>query len=369
MLVAVYLGWLVAAPRRTVTRAESDQLPLLIVVPVFDEAPLIERKLENLAALDYAQEKRRIVIVDGGSTDGTVERVRAWIAGREDFQLLETQHRSKTAQLNEVTRLHEDARWILVTDADAQLAPDTLRQLVGVATEDSRIGVVGAGVLPIAAHALETLHWRFTDWMRRCESTRGSAAIVAASCYLTRREFVAELPSDTVADDVHVACRAMLAGLRIDHSDASVIELRSPRTLRSLIRHKYRKADAYLREILRFAGAQSQMRQPMRAIFVWRAVLLTIVPFFAVLGGTLLGIAAMQWVATMQMDDVFWTFVALVLALGIPRMRRVARGIALSVLLALVSAAALLMFPFSRQVASFPKVLKHWEYEFPNEAR
>ena len=156
-------------------------------------------------------------------------------------------------QLNDALRLNPSEEWILVTDADALLEPETLERMLDVAAADARVAVVGSHVRPASAHALESLHWSATDWLRARESDRGSAGIVAAPCYLAHRDVLAHMPDDTLADDVHVTCRAMLAGRRIGHAaDAAVVELRSPRTLRALLRHKYRKADAYLREIVRF---------------------------------------------------------------------------------------------------------------------
>jgi cellulose synthase/poly-beta-1,6-N-acetylglucosamine synthase-like glycosyltransferase len=349
-IVAAYALWLM---RGQPSRGASGPRPedVLVIVPMFDEAPLIERKLENLAALTIP---RRVVIVDGGSTDGSVDIVRDWIAGRDAFTLLETPHRNKTRQLNDALRLNPAEDWILVTDADALLEPETLERMLDVAAADARVAVVGSHVRPDAAHALESLHWSATDWLRARESDRGSAGIVAAPCYLAHRDVLAHMPEDTLADDVHVTCRAMLAGRRIGHAgDAAVVELRSPRTLRALVRHKYRKADAYLREIVRFMPEVRRIPRPMRTIFLWRAALLTLVPLLGVAGGT----AAIAAIATSTESIGAAAILAILLFVIRP-----ARGFALAALLAAVSAAALLMHPFSRQQASFPKILRASEY-------
>lgn len=356
-IVAAYAAWLMTSPRHVIdSRPPAEPSPVLIVVAVYDEAPLIERKLANLAALTYP--RRRIVIVDGGSTDGTIGQVRRWIAGHADAALLETQLHSKTAQLNEALAVYAEESWVLVTDADALLEPDTLERLFDVAASDAAVSVVGTRVRPTSAHELESLHWRATDWLRAREYDRGSAAIVAAPCYLARREHLA-LPHDAVADDVHVACSAMLAGQRVGQSDVTVLELRSPRSLHGLLRHKYRKGDAYLREIMRFLPLAARMPAPMRTIFLWRAALLTLVPLLSALGSVALAAAlVLQWGA----QGVLLLFTPALLLVIPP-----ARGAALAAVLAAVSAAALFSYPFSRQAASFPKILQPSEYPLSDE--
>jgi cellulose synthase/poly-beta-1,6-N-acetylglucosamine synthase-like glycosyltransferase len=357
-IVASYVVWLVSWGRLPGGRAAGFQpAKVLIVVPTYNEAPLIERKLANLSPLGHD-----VVIVDGGSTDGTLDLVRSWIAGREHFSLLATQHRNKTAQLNEALRLHPSEEWILVTDADALLEPDTIDRLLATIAADARIGVAGVRVRPTAAHALESLHWRATDWLRARESDRGSAAIVAAPCYLAHRDFLAHLPDDTLADDVHVACRAMRAGRRVGHADATVVEVRSPRTLGALLRHKHRKADAYLREVMRFLPEAHRIPKPMRAIFLWRATLLTLVPLLGTLGCAAL-LLSIGTHAAVSLESAAWaTLIAALLLVTAPA-RKLARACALAAVLAAVSAAALLTYPFSRQVASFPKILQPSQYQ------
>ncbi|MDP9193589.1 MAG: glycosyltransferase [Acidobacteriota bacterium] len=356
-IVAAYAAWLMTSRRRVIEpHTPAEQPPVLIVVAVYDEAPLIERKLVNLAALTYPW--RRVVIVDGGSTDGTIGRVSRWIASHPDFALLETQRRNKTAQLNDALAAHREEAWVLVTDADALLEADTLERLFDIVASDDSVSVVGTRVRPTSAHALESLHWHATDWLRAREHDRGSAAIVAAPCYLARREHL-NLPHDVIADDVHVACSAMMAGRRVGQSSATVLELRSPSSLHGLLKHKYRKGDAYLREIMRFLPLAGRMPAPMRTIFLWRAALLTIVPLLSTIGGTAL-VAAL--VLTWGMQGVL-LLLAPMLLLFIPA----ARGAALAVVLAAVSAAALFTYPFSRQAASFPKILQPSEYPLSDE--
>ena len=235
-----------------------------VVVPVHAEEFLVGPKIANLKALEYPRERIAFWIVDGASKDQTAGNANRAIAGDPRFILLQAGVADKTAQLNLVLPQCRGA-WILVTDADARLPPDTLERLVAEGESDSRVGAVGATVHPLGAHPWERLHWQVADRVRLSEGARGSASIVTAPCYLLRRGLVPSLPEDVAADDVHVAFRASAAGWRVSFIAADVAELRSPATLAEMLRHKHRKAAAYLRELIRFFPRRNRARSLPKA--------------------------------------------------------------------------------------------------------
>jgi len=362
-LVPGYLGWLWWGRRRSAGYGGEVLPPTTlphvdVLVPVHDEAGLIERKLDNLAALDYPPDRLRIVVIDGASTDGTwrllVER------GRADQRLstIRVEVADKTRQLNVGLR-HCRGDWVIVTDADARLMPETLRTIVAVGEADQAVGVIGATVIPERAHVLEHLHWRMANLIRRHESERGSASMVAGPCYAFRRTLFDQFPDDVVGDDVYVALFAATSGMRVALASIQVTEQRSPVRLTDLLRHKLRKTDAYLREIFRFLPHAARMKSPARAIFLWRVAHLTVLP-------VLVALAALGSALTLTRADIPLGLHLIVLAVaailfvaswwGLGRRSSPALLLAHGVLLASVTLAALVFYPFSRQTASLPKV-------------
>jgi cellulose synthase/poly-beta-1,6-N-acetylglucosamine synthase-like glycosyltransferase len=343
--------------------APSELPYILVVVPVFDEAALISGKLVNLCQLTYPIERRTVVIVDGGSIDGTLDQVDRFIGASTGLELLRTTCSNKTAQVAAALRAYPQAEWVLMTDADAMLPADIIERLFSAAVSDSNVGVVGAAVRPTGAHRLEQLHWQFADWLRERECRSGSSGLVAAPCYLARREFLVNMPLDTIADDVHVACRAMVAGRRVRFLPSAVVqELRSPRTLLTLLAHKHRKAGAYLREIFRFLPQAGQMRNPMRGIFVRRAALLIAGPAASVTAGVWLLMTARDM--TFGVAQVLALLLVLLAFVSAKRGRDAGSMLALAIVLAATAFVALLTYPFSRQTASFAKVLPPSELDF-----
>lgn len=234
------------------------------------------------------------------------------------FTVIHTTLRDKTAQIAAALSACADTEWVLVTDVDARTDADIIEQLLDVAALEPSTGVIGTPVQPHNAHPLERLHWRFADWLREHEFRCGSASIVAGPCYLARRELVAGMPPDTVADHVHVACRAMAAGLRVGFR---------------------------------------------RRVFLWRAALMIGAPVAA--AAVCAAIVTAFNTGLFAAPQIIVPLLAALLALASSRGRYAAQFAALATILVCASVAALVTYPFSRQTASFPKVLD--PAEIPSE--
>ncbi|MFA5844342.1 MAG: glycosyltransferase [Coriobacteriia bacterium] len=60
----------------------DDKLPTVsIIVPAHNEVEVIDRCLQSIKAQDYPHDKLEIIVVDDGSTDGTVERIEGHLNG------------------------------------------------------------------------------------------------------------------------------------------------------------------------------------------------------------------------------------------------------------------------------------------------
>ncbi len=120
--------------------AKPDMWPdVVAVVPARDEVDVIARALGSLIAQDY-QGEFRVILVDDNSTDGTGAMARAIGAQRItviDGAALPAGWTGKLWALHQGIDAAEAGQraptWLWLTDADIEHAPDTLRQLVGIA--------------------------------------------------------------------------------------------------------------------------------------------------------------------------------------------------------------------------------------------
>ena len=104
-------------------RQEAIEPAVTVVIAAHDEESVIERRLENLLALDYPPERLEIVVASDASTDRTDELVAAIAAREPRVRLLRCPRGGKVAAQDLAVR-GSDAEIVAFSDANATWAPD-----------------------------------------------------------------------------------------------------------------------------------------------------------------------------------------------------------------------------------------------------
>jgi glycosyltransferase involved in cell wall biosynthesis len=97
-----------------------------VVIPAFNEGPMVERSIRSVARSDYPADKLEIIVVDDGSRDDTLARARAH-AGRHPRRLrvVAQANAGASAARNHALRLAR-GDFVQFLDADDLLAPDKI---------------------------------------------------------------------------------------------------------------------------------------------------------------------------------------------------------------------------------------------------
>ena len=289
-----YLIWLylVGSSRDRRDEPSPECLPpFTVIVCCLNEAKLIGQKMLNLAALRYPRDRLRIILVDGGSTDGTplIARQSARGAGL-DIEIHSCGQPGKCRQINCALELAL-TEFIVVTDADAVLSTNALIGMAAELVSDEGVGVVGALSRPGDCTADEAAFWDSQNRVRLLECRAFSSSIVVGPCYAFRRSLLARFPEDVLADDVFVSFMAASHGFRtVYRSDLRAVELRSARTIAEFCCHKFRKSNGLVTESLRFLYRLPSMENKFKVIFLTRIFQLFGVPPLLIFGTLIAGV-------------------------------------------------------------------------------
>lgn len=119
-------------------------LKVSLITTVKNEADSMERLLESILA--QSRQPEEVIIVDGGSTDGTVEVIRAY-QGKLPLQIIIGQG-FNISQGRNAAIAQAQGEIIASTDGGVRLDPDWLKYLVGPFEEDDSVAVVSGFFLP-----------------------------------------------------------------------------------------------------------------------------------------------------------------------------------------------------------------------------
>ncbi|MBF0424215.1 MAG: glycosyltransferase [Magnetococcales bacterium] len=372
-IIMLFLFSLFSREKSATATTIADPLwpPLHVCVPCYNEQAVILEKVRNLAETLYPADRLTITFVDGGSDDGTWALLQAAVADRAGWGAIQAPRKGKINQLNYFLAGCPEGSLVLLTDADAILRPETIRDLVAQMLADPEVGVVGANIFPREAIALESEFWQDQNILRLLESQIYASSIVVAPCYLFRREVLRFFPEDCVADDIHLAFTAHSRGMRVAFcSSFGGWETRAPRTIRDYVAHKFRKGNAFLVELLRFSYQFQRFHPLWKVIYATKVLQLLICPWiipYWLLGtlSLLMGDAARREIAGMGMGFLFGAFLITSFimkqkrretpAMGwpSPTQRHMISGFIINNLIMLLVG---ICFPFFRQDSSYRKV-------------
>jgi cellulose synthase/poly-beta-1,6-N-acetylglucosamine synthase-like glycosyltransferase len=187
----LYPATVALAARAHTRRVALDDgyLPsVAVIVTAYNEEDSIERRLENLRALDYPPQLLEIVVTSDASTDRTEE-----LAEAAGARVIRNPRGGKVAAQDAAVRTTQ-AEVVAFSDANATWAPDALRKLVRNFADPQVAYVCGRLRLeaPDGSNK-EGVYWRYELVTRAGESRLGSVTAGNGAVYALRRSDYAEV--------------------------------------------------------------------------------------------------------------------------------------------------------------------------------
>jgi GT2 family glycosyltransferase len=236
--------------------------------------------LEAIRALDHPV--REIVLVDNGSTDGSVEAVRQ---GYPEVTLIEQEQNrgvivSRNVGLRRVMETGVDYAWFL--DNDIIVDPSSLSRLVEVARADQGVGLVGAKLYHFNKPNLLYSAGGYVAYTQNVHGNRGAnkedrgqydrlepVDSIGFACMLVRCkaiEKVGFLDPEYIGygfGDTDFCTRFRLAGYRVMYCPSAVVwhkHEESPSNRRYTFRKKYLEARNAVRFVKKYANPGQQLK-------------------------------------------------------------------------------------------------------------
>jgi cellulose synthase/poly-beta-1,6-N-acetylglucosamine synthase-like glycosyltransferase len=173
---------------RTIRRDEATLPHVAVIVTAYNEEAVIERRIENLKALDYPAEKLELVVTSDASSDRTEA-----LAAAAGARVIRNPRGGKVAAQDNAVR-ETSAAILAFSDANATWAPDALRLLVRNFADPDVAYVCGRlNIQTDDGRNKEGLYWKYELALRADESRIDSVTGGNGSIYAVRREDYVEV--------------------------------------------------------------------------------------------------------------------------------------------------------------------------------
>jgi cellulose synthase/poly-beta-1,6-N-acetylglucosamine synthase-like glycosyltransferase len=220
-----------------------------VIISTYNEAEVIERKIENISKLNYPKEKMEILVMDDASTDKTVELAKRKIDKKKIFgRVIKNQ---KRLGLNRSLNLAiKKAKYdlVCVTDSDVMLEKNALKNAISVLRGFKHAGGVTGKTQPVykgngIAQSNETVYRGFYDKMMMAESTVHSAFPGNGPLVIFDKKMVkSTIPLDYGSSDGNIAMNVIKSGFRFIYVPNAIIFEQVPENLGQQKLQKVRRA-------------------------------------------------------------------------------------------------------------------------------
>jgi cellulose synthase/poly-beta-1,6-N-acetylglucosamine synthase-like glycosyltransferase len=226
-----YLGYpLVLLALRLVIRRDVRKKRITpfvsLLIPAYNEADVIERKIKNSLALDYPADRIEIVVASDGSSDGTAAIAQAHSDGKRIRVLTFPQNRGKVATLNaSIPELQGEV--VVFSDAPAMLYRDSVRKLVenfadpSVGAASGLYKVVKTDEVSIGSS--EDFYWKYETFLKVNESQLASTLGGHGHLHAIRKALYPYPQAGTINDDYVIPVSVLAKGYRAVYEPSAIV--------------------------------------------------------------------------------------------------------------------------------------------------
>ena len=257
----IYFGYfilvilLARVRRRRICKADDFTPFISILVPCYNVSSVIGHKINETLGVDYPQEKFEIIVVESGSTDNTYGILSRFAEQGKVKLVRQRQRLGKASAINSGLSLCK-SDIVVMTDADAFLQKEAIRELVGNFADNTVGAVVGNVTLAsgksIASKMNHAYYRIFRQKLREEESRFDSASFWSGELCAFRKSILERLDEDIINDDRYILLKIRSKGYRCISEPLSHVCERDAENIMGQIDHKRRTTAGTIQGTLRF---------------------------------------------------------------------------------------------------------------------
>ena len=225
----------------------STENDVTILIPVYNTIKSIKKTIDSIKCQKY-NGNINIIIIDDGSTDGSLELLRTITDC--NIKLLEMKHQGKAFALNEGLK-HVETDYTITIDSDTYLHPLAIKNIMSKLTNSNEKTVATAGCLFVSndkkSFFTKLQQWDYTLGIFGVKLYQGNynATLVAQGAFSAyKTKFLKQIGGwqNCVGEDIVLTWQLLSKGYQINFAKDAIAFTEAPETLKELLTQRKRWA-------------------------------------------------------------------------------------------------------------------------------
>lgn len=194
----------------------ATRLPVTLIVAVYNEKDILEKKIKNSLSLGYPEDLLHIIFITDGSTDGSDSIV----ARHSRITLLHQQERrGKLAALKRAMQFVKTPL-VIFSDANTILNKESIEEITGHYADPRVGGVAGEKKIMDLEHIsavgeAEGMYWQYESFMKKQDNGFYTVVGAAGELFSIRTSLFRPPDSSMILDDFIISMQVCLQGYKI----------------------------------------------------------------------------------------------------------------------------------------------------------
>ena len=243
---ALIIGILAIIEKLRPDRAKLADPPpaVTVLIPAHNEESVIVQTVTSVLLSDLND--IRVIVVDDGSTDRTLELLETNFGRNQAVQIIHQANRGKAAALNHALS-HAQTKMVVTIDADTEIEPDAIRLLLRHFS-DPKVAAV-AGNVKVGNRSRWLTRWQALEYItsqnmeKRAFDLLNCITVVPGALGAWRKRAIEDgggITADTVAEDADLTIGIRRLGWRITYDEDAIAWTEAPETPTALVRQRFR---------------------------------------------------------------------------------------------------------------------------------
>ncbi|KKW15902.1 MAG: Glycosyltransferase involved in cell wall biogenesis [Parcubacteria group bacterium GW2011_GWA2_50_10b] len=239
-------------------RIEASYPTVTVVVPCFNEERTVKATIESILNLDYPKDKLSLILVNDGSTDGTLKA----LSGFKNYPQVSIIDKENGGKHTAVNLALENVKSDLVgcLDADSFVMPEALQRIVPHFEDASVMAVTPSIKVHEPKNILQYIQKTEYSWsifLRRMLSSMGALYVTPGPFSIFRTRVFQELGNYRYAhmtEDMEMAMRMQKNHYKIVNSHGAHVYTVTPHNIKDLVKQRARWTYGFLNNTFDYRG-------------------------------------------------------------------------------------------------------------------